>query len=136
MAPPRKPSGRTSAVPENRFSRFVTLGVMASEVLVSVVAGNMRRAGRSADAGERPLIGVSANVARRLVERLSHLRGAAMKLGQLLSLEGEDLLSPELTAALAALRSDANAMPVPQLRRVLGREWGHGWESRFADFDL
>jgi predicted unusual protein kinase regulating ubiquinone biosynthesis (AarF/ABC1/UbiB family) len=27
-------------------------------------------------------------------------------------------------------------MPLAQLRRVLGREWGHGWERRFAHFDF
>jgi hypothetical protein len=76
----------------------------------------------------------SAN-ARRLAKRLSTLRGAAMKLGQLLSLEGDDLLPPEFAEALAVLRADGDAMPDAQRERLLAAEWGAGWRERFADFD-
>jgi predicted unusual protein kinase regulating ubiquinone biosynthesis (AarF/ABC1/UbiB family) len=58
-----------------------------------------------------------------------------MKLGQLISLESEGLLPPELSQALESLRSQAAPMPVTQLRRVLGRAYGSGWERRFARFD-
>ena len=34
------------------------------------------------------------------------------------------------------LRSQGYAMPDSQLRRVLGREYGRGWEERFARFDM
>jgi predicted unusual protein kinase regulating ubiquinone biosynthesis (AarF/ABC1/UbiB family) len=63
------------------------------------------------------------------------MRGAAMKLGQLLSLEGDDFLPREVSEALALLRADADAMPDAQLRAVLQREYGAGWERRFARFD-
>jgi predicted unusual protein kinase regulating ubiquinone biosynthesis (AarF/ABC1/UbiB family) len=58
-----------------------------------------------------------------------------MKLGQLISLESEGLLPPELAQALESLRSQAAPMPLAQLRRVLGRAYGSGWERRFARFD-
>ncbi|MGZ8980311.1 MAG: ABC1 kinase family protein [Burkholderiaceae bacterium] len=77
----------------------------------------------------------TATTARRLAERLSNLRGAAMKLGQLISLQGEDVLPPEFAQALAVLRSSAAPMPRDQLHRVLGREYGKGWERRFAEFN-
>lgn len=73
--------------------------------------------------------------AQRLARRLARLRGAAMKVGQMLSLQGEDLLPPEVTRALAILRADANAMPLAQLRRALGRAYGSGWAARFRRFD-
>ena len=77
----------------------------------------------------------TAGAARRLAERLSNLRGAAMKLGQLISLQGEDVLPPEFAQALAVLRSSAAPMPPDQLHRVLGREYGKGWERRFTQFN-
>ena len=77
----------------------------------------------------------SAPNARRLAARLARLRGAAMKLGQLVSLQGEDILPPEFAQALAVLRAQATPMPTEQLRRVLGREYGKGWERRFSTFD-
>ena len=58
-----------------------------------------------------------------------------MKIGQLISLQGEDVLPPEFAKALAVLRAQAAPMPLQQLRRVLGREYGKGWERRFATFD-
>ena len=73
--------------------------------------------------------------AKRLAERLGRLRGAAMKVGQLVSMQGEDMLPPEFAKALSVLRSQAAPMPPQQLRRVLGREYGAGWERRFAAFD-
>ncbi len=106
---------------------------MASEMaLGGVVEGARRLAGASTDASSIFL--TEAN-AKRLASRLSSLRGAAMKLGQLLSLEGDDFLPPEFAAALSTLRADAAAMPRAQLRRVLARSYGKGWSERFRHFD-
>ncbi|MBW2274356.1 MAG: AarF/ABC1/UbiB kinase family protein [Deltaproteobacteria bacterium] len=79
---------------------------------------------------------LSVERAQKLARRLSHMRGAAMKLGQLLSLEGDDLLPPEFAEALAVLRATADAMPVSQVRRVMGHAYGKGWEERFREFDF
>ena len=87
--------------------------------------------------GRRPRLGdlllTPAN-ARRVTEQLAQLRGAAMKMGQLLSMDAGDLLPPELADILARLRADAHPMPEGQLRAVLDAEWGEGWQSRFIDF--
>lgn len=74
--------------------------------------------------------------ALRFTERLSHMRGAAMKLGQMLSMDAGLVLPPELTAILSQLREDAKPMPIAQLLRVLDAEWGAGWQARFARFDM
>jgi predicted unusual protein kinase regulating ubiquinone biosynthesis (AarF/ABC1/UbiB family) len=63
------------------------------------------------------------------------MRGAAMKMGQMLSMESADILPREFTDALAKLRDSANRMPRSQVRGVLGREYGKGWEDRFEVFD-
>jgi predicted unusual protein kinase regulating ubiquinone biosynthesis (AarF/ABC1/UbiB family) len=98
------------------------------------VAEGVRRAARGEPPSLRSAM-LNADNARRLAQRLSHLRGAAMKLGQLLSMEADDLLPPEFTAALEILRSDADAMPAAQLHRVLGQQYGKGWRARFERFD-
>jgi predicted unusual protein kinase regulating ubiquinone biosynthesis (AarF/ABC1/UbiB family) len=79
---------------------------------------------------------LSTQSARRIARRLASMRGAAMKLGQLLSLEGPDILPAEFAEALAILRDSADTMPVSQVRRVLGREYGKGWEVRFRQIEL
>jgi predicted unusual protein kinase regulating ubiquinone biosynthesis (AarF/ABC1/UbiB family) len=88
--------------------------------------------------GERPRVGdmllTPANVSR-VADRLAHLRGAAMKLGQMISMDSGDILPAELTQILARLRSSAQHMPPAQLNAVLTREYGAGWRRRFARFE-
>ena len=94
---------------------------------------------RGLAAGERPtgrdLLLTPANLTR-LADRLAHLRGAAMKLGQMISLDAGDMLPAELTAILARLREQAHVMPPRQLDQVLARAWGRDWRQRFARFDV
>lgn len=121
----------SSRVPQSRLGRLARLGLAAGELAVGgAVQGLRRLAQGDADA---PMF--TTATATRLASRLGQLRGAAMKLGQLISLESEGLLPPELTVALETLRSQAAPMPPEQLHRVLGRAWGAGWETRFESFD-
>jgi len=65
-------------------------------------------------AGERPsgrdLLLTPGNLTR-VADRLAHLRGAAMKLGQMISLDSGDFLPPELSEILARLRSFTSKPP-------------------------
>jgi predicted unusual protein kinase regulating ubiquinone biosynthesis (AarF/ABC1/UbiB family) len=89
-------------------------------------------------AGERPkmadLLLTPTNVGK-LADRLSHLRGAAMKLGQMMSMDAGDFLPAELTTILAKLRDGAHFMPPQQLQRVLAAQWGQDWRTRFTQFE-
>jgi predicted unusual protein kinase regulating ubiquinone biosynthesis (AarF/ABC1/UbiB family) len=128
-----KPAARRQTrVPASRVGRLVGLGLAATELVLGGLIEGLRKTGGARNARNAFL---SVRNAQRLAERLAHLRGAAMKLGQLLSLEGDDLLPPEFARALTILRAGANSMPVAQLRRVLTAEYGRGWEKRFARFD-
>ena len=125
----RKPT--PAAVPQSRLGRLARIGLAAGELAVGGAIEGLRRLGQPDTAGS-PLF--TAAAARRLASRLSNLRGAAMKLGQLISLQGEEVLPPEFAQALSVLRSSAAPMPPDQLHRVLGREYGKAWERRFAEF--
>jgi predicted unusual protein kinase regulating ubiquinone biosynthesis (AarF/ABC1/UbiB family) len=129
-----KPPRRRSRVPSGRIERLARFGWMAGEFAAGgLVEGTRRFFGSGAADAASALLNPQS--ARRLAERLSRMRGAAMKVGQLLSLESADILPAEFVEALAVLRASADVMPASQVRRVLGREWGKGWESRFTDFD-
>ncbi len=124
---------RRSRVPAGRIERLARFGWMAGEIALGGVAEGVRRVtGGESDARNLLLTGANA---KRLARRLSSMRGAAMKLGQLLSLEGEDLLPAEVAQALSVLRADGDGMPAAQLHRVLGHAFGKGWEDRFQKFD-
>lgn len=87
--------------------------------------------------GDRPkmtdLLLTPGNVTR-VADQLAHLRGAAMKLGQMISMDAGDMLPAELTQILARLRDNAHHMPPPQLDKVLREEWGTDWRRRFKFF--
>ncbi|WP_375402531.1 ABC1 kinase family protein [uncultured Sphingomonas sp.] len=118
-------------VPTGRLSRLARLGGMAGGVAGSMLVDGAKRVVR----GERPAIGdlllTPAN-ARRVADRLASMRGAAMKMGQLLSMDAGELFPPELADIMARLRADADPMPARQLHGVLDAEWGVGWRDRFA----
>jgi predicted unusual protein kinase regulating ubiquinone biosynthesis (AarF/ABC1/UbiB family) len=74
--------------------------------------------------------------ARRVVKQLSQMRGAAMKLGQLLSMDSGDIIQPELAAILSALQANASSMPRTQVEEVLTKQWGKTWHKRVKSFDF
>lgn len=121
-------------VPSGRLARFGAFGQIAAGVAGNVVAEGARRLAH----GERPslsdLLLTPAN-ATRVTDQLSRLRGAAMKLGQMISLDAGDMLPPELTEILGRLRESAHIMPPAQLEKVLAASWGPGWRRRFKRFD-
>lgn len=122
-----------ATVPSSRFSRLLHMGKMATGV-----AGNMLLAGaRELAQGKRPklsnLLLTPAN-ALKVTQQLAQMRGAAMKVGQLISMDAGDLLPPELAAILGRLRADAYAMPPRQVQAVLTANWGAKWQARFEPF--
>jgi predicted unusual protein kinase regulating ubiquinone biosynthesis (AarF/ABC1/UbiB family) len=122
-----------SRVPASRLERLARIGWTAGELAASGAwAGARRWLSGGADVAGAML---SGRHAERLARRLARLRGAAMKLGQLLSLESADVLPAEFAEALAVLRASADTMPPAQVRRVLGREYGKGWAERFRRFE-
>ncbi|MDT0583759.1 MULTISPECIES: AarF/ABC1/UbiB kinase family protein [Alteromonadaceae] len=64
------------------------------------------------------------------------MRGAAMKLGQLLSMDAGELLPAEWEPILSRLRQNADAMPKTQLVATLENAWGKEWHKQFAYFSL
>jgi len=130
----RKP-GRKSKVPTTRVGRLARLGYTAGEMAVGGLTESVRRiAGdRTEDAVN---IFLTATNAKKLAKRLASMRGAAMKMGQVISMEGADIIPAEFSEALAILRDSANTMPDSQIRQVMGREYGKGWEQRFERFEF
>ena len=129
------PSARAVPIPEGRLNRLARIGGFATQV-----AGNVAMQGAIQFArGQRPdlrsLVLTPSNI-QRLTNELAQMRGAAMKLGQLLSMDAGDILPPELTDILARLRSDAHFMPPKQLKQVLINNWGKDWLRNFKQFDV
>ncbi|MEL6478665.1 MAG: AarF/ABC1/UbiB kinase family protein [Pseudomonadota bacterium] len=127
-------SPRAVPVPSGRITRLTRLSSMATSVAGNVALGGLREISRGRRPGFRDLLLTPANISR-ITDDLARMRGAAMKVGQLLSMDTGDVLPPELTEIMSRLRADADFMPPEQLKTVLNRAWGRDWLRQFKSFD-
>lgn len=133
--PPGGKNGTESAVPSGRMARLGRFGALATTVAGSVVKNGAKQFAQ----GKRPTLGsllMTPKNAMRVADQLAQLRGAAMKLGQLVSMDAGDMLPPQLAEIMAKLRQDAKHMPRKQLLAVLEKEWGENWRERVREFNL
>ena len=77
-----------SRVPSSRFGRLWQYGGLASSMAFGAVGESIRRATGMRDGDGSSLI-LSAGNMDRLVAKLSRMRGAALKLGQMMSFQGQ-----------------------------------------------
>ena len=129
------PRDKGLAVPATRLGRLGRLGSMTAGVAGNMALGGMAQLGRGQRPDWRGLLLTPANVTR-IADQLSKMRGAAMKIGQLVSMDTGDVLPPELAQIMARLRDDAHFMPPAQLKKVLAAGWPEGWLRDFARFDV
>jgi aarF domain-containing kinase len=135
---PLLPEG--SAIPTSRISRafgFATLGAgLALGSITELARRTFDRTSNnnsksSSSSGDSLILSNNAN-AERLTNSLRRMRGAAMKLGQMLSIQDESIAPPALTAALENVRRGAEAMPQYQLMQQLDEQWGSTWRDRIV----
>jgi predicted unusual protein kinase regulating ubiquinone biosynthesis (AarF/ABC1/UbiB family) len=135
IMPADKFSSKGLSVPSGRLSRIARFGSMAG----GIAGGMLLDGAMQLASGKRPsisdLLMTPAN-ALKVTLQLGQMRGAAMKLGQLMSMDAGDLLPPELSDILARLRADAQHMPERQLIAQLTKHWGKDWRDQFARFDM
>jgi len=129
VARDKKGSGDNhKSIPTSRVGRFARMARMASGVAGGMVAEGTRqlRAGNRPKA--RDLLLTPGN-AHRVAEQLATMRGAAMKVGQMLSMDTGEFLPRELADILGRLRSEAKYMPPAQLQKAMVQAYGPDWES-------
>ena len=120
-------------VPASRAGRLLQMGRLAGGLAGGMLGSGLRQVATGKLPTMEDMLMTPAN-ATRLANRLSEMRGAAMKVGQLLSMESNDLLPRQLTDILARLRQEAHAMPLGQVDAVLTQAWGESWQDRFSRF--
>ena len=123
------------AVPSSRIGRMARLGRVTAGVAGNMALGGLGQLGRGQRPSMRGLLLTPQNMTR-VADELAKMRGAAMKMGQLMSMDTGDVLPPELSQIMARLRDDAHVMPPKQLKTVLNDAWGDGWLRGFKRFDV
>ncbi|KAG0238718.1 hypothetical protein BGW42_002584 [Actinomortierella wolfii] len=136
-APPSqlKKNLTASKMPTSRVGRLLHYGGLAASMGVGALAETVRRGMGGSKNPEAPVFLNEANM-DRLVSKLTRMRGAALKLGQMLSIQDNKMLPPELEQVLLRVQNSANYMPEKQMRKVMRETMGPNWESEFSDFDM
>lgn len=133
---------KATRVPASRVGRLMSYGGLAAGLGLGALAEVARRTMGVADpkdmtaavlGGDNPFL-TQANI-NRIVDTLCRVRGAALKLGQILSIQDNTLISPQMQAIFERVRHSADFMPEWQMERVMEQEFGPGWESKVASFE-
>jgi len=130
-----KDNVRSISVPARRIARLGKLGSLTAGVASSMALNGVKQLGQGKRPSLRNLLLTPSNI-KRVSDQLAQLRGAAMKIGQLMSMDAGDVLPPELSQILVRLRDNAHPMPPAQLKRVLNAEWPAQWLRSFHKFDV
>lgn len=130
---------RASKVPSSRLARLMHYGSLgaglawgAAGSILTPGGGGRGPEGQAQKGNSSPFM--SEGNIKRLVDKLSRMRGAALKLGQFLSIQDSNLLPPEIEAVLLQVQNSANYMPEWQMEKVMAEELGADWRSHFASF--
>lgn len=128
---------RERRVPSSVIERFGSYGSLVASVGLGTVAELAKRNIGLADknASKTSLVFNEAN-ASKIVETLCKVRGAVLKLGQMLSIQDSSLIDPRLAAIFERVRQSADFMPEWQVEQVLSSELSPDWRSKFAEFTM
>ncbi|PKG97318.1 AarF/ABC1/UbiB kinase family protein [Paraglaciecola sp. MB-3u-78] len=125
----------TASIPKGRFSRLGKLSSLAGRVAGNMLAESVSELAKGNRPKMKDLLLTPTNVIR-VADQLAHMRGAAMKVGQMISMDAGDMLPAQLTDLLSRLRSDAKSMPEKELINLLEARWGESWQKKFIQFPL
>lgn len=123
---------RESKVPASRLGRLWNYGELAAGMFAGAVGEGLSRAVGGGGEGSMML---SPGNMERLVAKLSRMRGAALKLGQVMSFQDTKMLPPQIHEVLQRVQDRADYMPSWQRDRVLVNNLGTEWRDLFENFE-
>lgn len=121
-------------VPSSVLERLGSYGSLVAGVGLGTVAELAKR-NIGLSNSKTSLVFNDAN-ANRIVETLCKVRGAVLKLGQMLSIQDSSLIDPRLAKIFERVRQSADFMPEWQVEKVLSNELSKDWRSKFAKFSM
>ncbi|HEX2474597.1 MAG TPA: AarF/ABC1/UbiB kinase family protein [Lacipirellulaceae bacterium] len=131
VAPPRV---SFEPIPIGRFRRLTALGTLQAKIGAAYLFHWLRGWFKSAEENQRLLAETHWRTALRLLDSMSYLRGAAMKVGQTLA-NFPDIAPRQVVETLERLYYDVPPMHWSLLREMVHNELGDDPENLFAEFD-
>ncbi|KOC68611.1 Ubiquinone biosynthesis protein coq-8 [Habropoda laboriosa] len=128
------PNAKAQKVPATRLQRMVSFGTLGIGLGVGTVAEYTRRTLGLKKQGFGDTID-SLFLTKANAERIVSTLCAALKIGQILSIQDESIISPELQKVFERVRQSADFMPTWQVEKVLASELGHDWRNKLTTFE-
>ena len=121
-------------VPVGAFRRLRVLGSLQAEIGAAYLFYWLRGWFKDADQNKRELAETHWRTALRVLDSMSFLRGATMKIGQTLA-NFPDIMPSAFVETLEKLHFDAPPMHWSLLKEMVHNELGDDPENLFAEFD-
>ncbi|TKC42053.1 atypical kinase COQ8A, mitochondrial isoform X1 [Monodon monoceros] len=131
---------RERKVPVTRIGRLANFGGLAVGLGFGALAEVAKKSLRPEDpSGKKAVLDSSpflseAN-AERIVRTLCKVRGAALKLGQMLSIQDDAFINPHLAKIFERVRQSADFMPLKQMTKTLNNDLGPSWRDKLEYFE-
>ncbi len=126
-------------IPTSRVVRSATIGRLAAGQAVRQFGTRAANLARGEEASDAALARRQVETAEQIVAVLGTMKGAAMKLGQVMSFLDVGLVPEEyrdeFQAKLAKLRDSAPQVSFKEMRKVIEAEFEEPLEELFAQFD-
>ncbi|XP_072406849.1 atypical kinase COQ8A, mitochondrial isoform X2 [Chiloscyllium punctatum] len=131
---------RERKVPSTRIGRLANFGGLAVGLGIGALAEVAKKTWRpeERESGKAILDGspfLSEANAERIVNTLCKVRGAALKIGQMLSIQDEAFINPQLQKIFERARQSADFMPSKQMMKVLSSDLGPNWKDELEFFE-
>src|SRR5919109_3934979 len=126
-------------IPTSRLRRSATVGRLAAEQAARQLGTRAANLTRDEQRAQEALAKRQVDTAEQIVAALGTMKGAAMKLGQVMSFLDVGLVPPEyreqFQAKLAELRDAAPKVSFKDMKKVIEQEYGEKLEDVFETFD-
>ncbi|XP_011618196.1 atypical kinase COQ8A, mitochondrial isoform X3 [Takifugu rubripes] len=131
---------RERKVPVTRIGRLVNFGGLAVGLGIGAIAEVAKKTLRPHQQGDKQSIldrsaFLSEANAERIVRTLCKVRGAALKIGQMLSIQDDAFINPQLAKIFERVRQSADFMPSRQMMKAVSSDLGPDWRDKLEYFE-
>uniref|UniRef100_A0A672HJW5 Atypical kinase COQ8A, mitochondrial n=2 Tax=Salarias fasciatus TaxID=181472 RepID=A0A672HJW5_SALFA len=131
---------RERRVPVTRIGRLLNFGGLALGLGMGAIAEVAKNSFRPKQQGDKKAVLDSSTFlseanAKRIVRTLCKVRGAALKVGQMLSIQDDAFINPQLAKVFERVRQSADFMPNKQMMKTISNDLGPNWRDRLEHFE-
>ncbi|KAK2883987.1 hypothetical protein Q8A67_017624 [Cirrhinus molitorella] len=132
---------RERKVPVTRLGRLANFGGLAVGLGIGALAEVAKKSLRPEEKnGDKKAVldsspFLSEANAERIVRTLCKVRGAALKLGQMLSIQDDAFINPQLAKIFERVRQSADFMPIKQMMKAMNSDLGPNWRDKLEMFE-